>query len=169
MSQTARTFAPPRTRKLLLAIHIAFVGSWLGATVAMTFLSALGLLTSSAELRAAAYLIMSRMDTGLIVPLVIASIASGALLAVRTPWGLFQYRWIMAKIGIALAMVAFAVSTVMQWVQSLAAATAVAHNPANLAPTSAYLMASAILFVTGLWAIVFIAVYKPWARHQRSK
>lgn len=77
---------------------------------------------------------MSIMDRNLIVPLVVASILTGVVLALRTHWSLFRHFWVMAKLALALGMVVFAVSTVMPWVRALADATAAGGDVAWLRP-----------------------------------
>lgn len=161
---TAQRASSIGSRKLLLAIHLVFTGSWLGATGAMTFLAAIGVFTDNVELRQSAYLVMSRMDIGLIVPLVFLSIISGVILALKTPWGLFRHRWVVAKLAIAASMVVFAVSTVMPWVQELATTEVTREGAASAAQLSAYLLTSALVFLAGLFLVVLIAVYKPWGK-----
>lgn len=91
--------ASPGARKWMLFLHLLCIGGWLGATVAMAFLGLLGRTTGNPEVRRAAYLLMSIMDRNLIVPLVVASILTGVILALRTQWGLFRHFWVMAKLA----------------------------------------------------------------------
>lgn len=163
MSQSTHKLASPNARKLMLSLHIVCVGSWLGATVTMAFLSLLGLTTDNPEMRRAAYLLMSIMDRNLIVPLVAASILTGVVLALRTQWGLFRHFWVMAKLVLALGMVVFAVSTVMPWVHTLADATAAGGGDVALVEiVGQRLVIGAGIFLLALSVIVFLAVYKPW-------
>lgn len=169
MNQPPQATTSPAARKLMLFMHIVFAGSWLGATGAMAFLSMIGLLTDNSELRRSAYLLMSVMDRWLIVPLVLASILSGVVMALRTPWGLFRHYWVMAKLALSLAMVALAVSTVMPWVRLLAEATERGADAIAVAPVSRYLVISACIFLVALWTIVFLAVFKPWGKSGKEQ
>lgn len=49
MSPSNNKLFSPRTRKLVLSLHILCVGSWLGAAVAMAFLSLLGIASDNPE------------------------------------------------------------------------------------------------------------------------
>lgn len=162
MSQPTHKLASPGARKLMLSLHIVCVGSWLGAAVAMAFLSLLGIATDNPEVRRSAYLLMSIMDRNLIVPLVVASILTGVVLALRTQWGLFRHFWVMAKLVLALGMVVFAVSTVMPWVHALADATAAGGDVAVVGIVGQRLVIGVGIFLLALCAIVFLAVHKPW-------
>lgn len=153
--------ASPGARKWMLFLHLLCIGGWLGATVAMAFLGLLGRTTGNPEVRRAVYLLMSIMDRNLIVPLVIASILTGVILALRTQWGLFRHFWVMAKLVLALGMVAFAVSTVMPWVHALADATAAGGDVALVETVGQRLVVGAGIFLVALCAIIFLAVFKP--------
>ena len=157
----------PTGRKFLRILHFLFTGGWIGGTAAMTFLSVLGASTTNVEVKRAVYLIMSRLDTRFIVPLVLGSIVSGVVLAKKTPWGVFRYKWVAAKLGLAVAMVIFAVSTVMPRVRRLADASAHA-DWAVVASLDKTLVAAAIAFMFGLLAVIAIAVFKPWGKWRRD-
>lgn len=154
-------------RKLLRVVHFLFTGGWIGGTAAMAFLAVLGAVTTDPETRRATYAVMSRLDMAFIVPLVLGSITSGVALAMRTPWGLFKHRWIVAKLVLAVAMVVFAVSTVMRWVQRLASASAHGDHD-GLAALAARLVVAAVIFLLGLVTVVAIAVFKPGATRRQS-
>lgn len=162
MSRPTHGVASPRGRKLVLFLHIMCVGSFLGATVTMAFLSLLGIATDNPEVRRSAYLLMSIMDRTLIVPLVAASILSGVVLALRTQWGLFRHFWVMAKLVLVLGMVVFAVSTVMPWVRALADETAAGGDMALVGIVGQRLAVGAGILLTAMGVIVLLAVYKPW-------
>lgn len=168
MSHATHRSASPRARKLMLLLHIASVGSWLGATVTMVFLSVLGVVTDDPVVRRSAYLLMSIMDRNLIVPLVVASILTGVVLALRTHWGLFRHFWVMAKFVLAIGMTAFAVSTVIPWVHTLADQTATGGDAATVEIVGQRLVVGTGIFLLTLCVIVFLAVYKPWGAVKES-
>lgn len=153
----------PLGRKALRVLHFIFTGGWVGGTAAMTFLSVLGASTTDVEVKRAVYLVMSRLDAAFIVPLVFGSIVSGVILAAKTPWGVFRYKWVGAKLVLAVAMVIFAVSTVMRWVKRLADASA-NGDWGGVASLDRSLVVAAIAFMFGLAAIIVIAVLKPWGK-----
>lgn len=151
----------PAGRKLLLVLHIGCSVSWLGVGSTMAVLSLIGLLAQTADLRHAAYAFMHIFDLALVIPLMLVAIGSGLALAIGTPWGLFQYWWIVIKLLLSLAIVGFASAQENFWVRELAE-----QVPSNLAanPLGGYLAVCMGCFVAALWAATILSIYKPWGR-----
>lgn len=88
----------PRLRDIALTAHIASSVGWLGAVAAFLALAAAGLAGRDPERARAAYLAIEVVTWWVIVPLAFASLATGTVMAVGTPWGLFQHYWVLAKL-----------------------------------------------------------------------
>ena len=88
----------PLLRKLVLTAHVTFSVGWLGAVVAYFALSiTAGLTTEDAQTVRAAWVAMELIGWYVIVPLALASLLTGLVNALGTPWGLFRHYWVLAK------------------------------------------------------------------------
>lgn len=107
----------PPARKSLLTLHIAVSVGWYGAILTYIGLN-LPLLTSDDEqVLRGAYLMMRAVLLYVIVPLAVASVATGILQSLVTPWGLFKHYWVSISL----------------WVTVSAATILVLHVPAVIA------------------------------------
>ena len=89
----------PGWRKAVLFIHVATSVGFVGAVGAFLVLAIAGL--DGAPVYAAIGLITWEV----IVPLAFASLLIGIVSAMATPWGLWRYYWIVAKLGLTLLAV----------------------------------------------------------------
>jgi hypothetical protein len=89
---------PQQLRKVSLVAHVTTSLGWLGAVVAFLALSIVGLTAKDAETVRAAYVAMDQIGLLVIVPLSIASLASGLVMAIGTPWGLLRHYWVLSKL-----------------------------------------------------------------------
>lgn len=89
----------PGWRKAVLFIHVATSVGFLGAVGAFLVLAIAGLDG------APVYVAMGLITWEVIVPLAFASLLIGILSAVATPWGLWRYYWVVAKLGLTLLAV----------------------------------------------------------------
>ncbi|MCR4317340.1 MAG: DUF2269 domain-containing protein [Planctomycetes bacterium] len=87
----------PRVRKLALTIHIAFSVGWLGAVVAYLSIAVKGFFEADPGYVGSAYDSMETVGWYAIVPLCLASLATGLIQALGTEWGLFRHYWVSAK------------------------------------------------------------------------
>jgi len=152
----------PSLRKFALTAHIAFSVGWLGAVAAFLALAIAGLTSRDAQMVRAAYAAMELTARFVIVPLAFASLLSGLVQSLGTPWGVFRHYWVVAK----LLLTAFGTIVLLAKMPLIGYA---AHRAAETTPSSAYLhMAGMQLAVhaTGgllvLFVITALSVYKPW-------
>src|SRR5262249_53055105 len=85
-------------RKLALTTHVTSSVGWFGAVAAFLVLAVFGVTSMNAQTVRSAYLSMDTITWGVIVPFTVASLLSGLLQALGTTWGLFRYRWVVAKL-----------------------------------------------------------------------
>lgn len=88
----------PSLRKFMLAAHIATSVGVLGSIAAFLALALAGLTIEGSDAIRAAYLAMDLIASFVIVPLMFASLLTGAIQSLGTPWGLFRHYWIVAKL-----------------------------------------------------------------------
>jgi uncharacterized membrane protein len=88
----------PSYRKLALTTHVMSSVGWLGAVIAYLALVVAAMTRQDAETTRAAWTAMELTGWYVIVPLSLASLVTGIIQAVGTPWGLFQYYWVLFKL-----------------------------------------------------------------------
>jgi hypothetical protein len=152
----------PRLRKLFLTAHITFSVGWLGAVAAFLALVIAGLANRDPPMVRAAYAAMELTARFVIVPLAFASLLSGLIQSLGTPWGLFRHYWVLVK----LLLTTFATIVLLAKMPLIGYA---ARRAAETTPSSADLHAVGIqlaVHATGcllvLLVITALSVYKPW-------
>jgi hypothetical protein len=154
----ARRLAPP-WRKLLLTVHVGTSVGLLGADATLVLLGLAG--AGGADPRTV-YPAMHLLGTGLLVPLAVASLASGVLLGVLTPWGLTRHWWVLAKLALTTAGTVLALTVLTPALTAAAEVTRAGVLPSD-AQREALVRdpgaASVVLLIT-----LVLSVYKPWGR-----
>ena len=84
-----------RTRKLALAVHLIVSVGWIGAVAAYLALDLTAATSQNVDSVRAAYIGMDLIARTVIVPLAIASLVTGIIMAVGTTWGLFRHYWVV--------------------------------------------------------------------------
>jgi hypothetical protein len=85
----------PRVRKFALSAHLTFSVGWIGAVLAYLALG-LGAVTSEdVQTVRAAWTAMELTGWYVIVPLALASLLTGLVMALGTKWGLFRHYWVL--------------------------------------------------------------------------
>ena len=103
---------PPGIRKLMLTVHVSSSVGWLGAIAAYVALNVPALASADEQTVRAAYLMMDVVMRYALLPLAAASLATGILQALGTPWGLFRHYWV--TISLALTTFAFVILVLHQ-------------------------------------------------------
>src|SRR5882757_5508421 len=150
-----------RLRKLVLTVHIIFSVGWFGAVAAFLALAIAGLTSRDAQMVRTAYVGMELTARFVIVPLAIASLLSGIVQSLGTPWGLFRHYWVLAK----LLLTAFATAVLlakMPLIHYAARAAEATPSKTDLHTAGIQLAFHATGGMLVLLAITALSVYKPW-------
>jgi hypothetical protein len=86
---------PPGLRKFSLAVHLSFSVGWIGAVVAYLALGVAAANAQDAQTVRAAWIAMELTGWFAIVPLALASLLTGLVMALGTTWGLFRHYWVL--------------------------------------------------------------------------
>jgi len=151
----------PGLRKLTLTAHVTSSVGWMGAVACFLALAIVGLTSGEDHAVRAAYVAMKVTTWAVIVPLCLASLLTGLIESLATPWGLFRHYWVVAKLVLtALATVVLLVHTEPIGLLADAAAQAT-FGGADVQSTRIQLLvdAAAALFV--LLVATVLAIYKP--------
>ena len=148
----------PGLRKFALTVHLTFSVGWIGAVVVYLALGVSAVTSQDAQTVRAAWIAMELTGWFVIVPLSLASLLTGLVMSLGTPWGLFRHYWVL------IALVLTILSTVvlllhMPTVSSLAD-MARETDSANLGGLGGDLLDPGLGLVV-LLVITVLNVYKP--------
>jgi hypothetical protein len=87
-----------RVRKLALTVHVTSAIGWLGAVVAFLVLALAGLGRDDAAVARGIYVAMDLVTWWAIVPLCAATLLTGVIQSLGTPWGLMRHYWVVVKL-----------------------------------------------------------------------
>jgi hypothetical protein len=152
----------PSIRKLLLTAHITLSVGWFGAVAAFLALAIVGLTSRDAEMVRIAYTAMELTARFVIVPLAFASLLSGIVQSMSTPWGLFRHYWVLVKFLLTTfaAIVLLAKMPLIGYAARRAAETT--SSSVDLHTVGIQLAVHATGGMLVLLVITALSVYKPW-------
>jgi hypothetical protein len=151
----------PWLRKLALTAHVTFSIGWIGAVVGFLALAIAGLTSPNEQMVRSAYLSMDLIGWMVIVPLCLASLLSGVIQGLFTPWGLLRHWWVLVKLSVTVPLTIL-LMVHMQPTRRLAAVAAEsAISGAQLHPMQLQLAVDAAAALLALLAVVALAIYKP--------
>ncbi|MEJ7728552.1 MAG: hypothetical protein WKG00_05005 [Polyangiaceae bacterium] len=90
-------------RKVSLTAHVTSSVGWLGAVMVFLALAIAGMTGGDGSGARAAYIAMDLAAWRAILPLAIASLLSGVVQSLGTPWGLWRHHWVVAKLLLTIA------------------------------------------------------------------
>lgn len=94
----------PGLRKFALSVHLTFSVGWIGAAFAYLALGMGATTSEDVQTVRAAWTGMELIGWYVIVPLAVASLLTGLVMALGTKWGLFRHYWVL----ISFALTTFA-------------------------------------------------------------
>src|SRR5579872_6398220 len=163
-------------RKLALTAHVASSVGWLGAVAGFLALAVAGLSGHDERLVRAAYLSMNLMTWFVIVPLCFASLVTGIVQSLGTPWGLLRHYWVVVKL-VLTALATFILLVHTRPIGYLAEVAA-GRSPAGagLGDMQRQLAGDAGVALVLLLTTTALSVYKPqglswygWRRRNESR
>jgi hypothetical protein len=151
----------PGLRKFALTAHVICSVGLLGAIAGFLALAVAGLTSQNDQMVRAAYLAMDLIARFVILGLAFASLLTGVIQSVGTPWGLFRHYWVLIK----LALTAFATGVLLVKMElighaaDLSAETMLPRGDLRAAGIQLVIHASGGLLV--LVAPAVLSMYKP--------
>ena len=152
----------PRLRKFTLIAHVVSSVGWLGAVIIVLALAVTALSTEDLQTLRAVYVALDLTAWSALVPLALASLATGIVQALGTKWGLFRHYWVVVKLLITV----FATAVLLLYTQTLEHFAGIAGRPSlseedvSALQTPSVALHSAIAMLLLLIATT-LAVYKP--------
>jgi hypothetical protein len=162
-------------RKFALTAHVTSSVGWLGAVAGFLALAVAGLFGHDERVVRAAYLSMDLMTRLVIVPLCFASLVTGIVQALGTPWGLLRHYWVVVKLALT-TLATFILLVHTRPIRDLADVAAVTSpSAAGLGDVQRQLVGDAGFALVVLLTTTALSVYKPqgltpygWRRRQAS-
>lgn len=143
----------PRLRRLALVTHVAVSVAFPGAVACFLAMAIVGLL-GPPDLASAMYAGMQLITLCVVVPLCSASLLTGVICSLGTPWGLFRYWWVIVKL--AATVVATAVLLL-----HLGPIDVLAHTSMRSVGTQMQMALAASAALLLLVVLVILSIYKP--------
>jgi hypothetical protein len=166
-----RVLSPP-VRRLALAVHCS-VG-WLGAVVAYLVLD-LTVATSKDDAAVrSAWTAMGLVVSWAIVPVALASVLTGLVIALGTKWGLFRHWWVLVSfvLTVLATVVLLSEARVVTRSAAIAAASTTAVELRSLPPTLPHSIGGLVV----LLVVQVLNIYKPqgvtpygWRKQQEER
>lgn len=142
----------------MLTVHVATTVGWLGAAAAFLALTIAGLTSQDARMVRATYLVAEPITSYALVPLSLASLLTGLVQSLGTPWGLVRHYWVVFK----LLLTVFATIILLQYTQTVSQFARVAADAEHVDPDG---LRSYLLHAGGgllvLLVTTTLSVYKP--------
>jgi len=151
----------PSLRKFALTAHVTSSVGLLGAIAAFLALAVAGLTGQDAQIVRAAYLAMELTARFVIVPLAFASLLTGLIQSLGTPWGLFRHYWVVVKLLLTVfaAVVLLVKMELIGYAARVAAETTLSRVHLRAAGIQLVVHAAGGLLV--LLVPTVLSVYKP--------
>lgn len=144
-----------------MTAHITASVGWMGAVAVFVVFAAIGLVSSNEQLVRAVYLTMSPMAWYAILPLCLASLATGLIQSYGTPWGFFRHYWVVFKliINVLSTLILMVHMAPIDFMSGAAADGPIMHGQ-HISLRIQMLVASS-LAVVALLVATALSVYKP--------
>jgi hypothetical protein len=151
----------PRLRKFALTAHVTSSVGWFGAVAGFLALAIAALTSRDAHTVRGVYLAMELMGWYVIVPFCVASLVTGLVMSLGTPWGLFRHYWVLVKILITVvsALILFGFTQTLGFLGNLAADMTLSIDELRNLSQSPVLHSGGGLLA--LLVTTILAVYKP--------
>jgi hypothetical protein len=150
----------PAVRKLALAIHLTTSVGWIGAVAGYLALDVTVTTSGDPSVVRAAWVAMGLIASRVIVPLAIASLLTGLVMALGTKWGLFRHWWVL----ISFLLTVGATGVLLSETRVIAASASVAADPTSTTDQLLALPSTLPHSVGGLvvlLAVQVLNIYKP--------
>ncbi|MBI2076802.1 MAG: DUF2269 family protein [Euryarchaeota archaeon] len=150
----------PKLRKLMLIVHLVVSIGWIGAVAAYLVLDLTATTNDDPATLRAAYMSMGLITWRAIVPLAVATLATGLVMSLGTKWGLIRHYWAI----ISLVLTVLAIAVLLSETRTIDRYAALAEDPST--PDGALRALGGTLphSVGGLFVLLVVTVlnvYKP--------
>lgn len=147
------------SRNLLVWLHATTSIAWMSQALALFALLITGLSTNDAGIRLSAYSMAKMLDKEVLLHMANTAIFTGLMLSALTPWGYFQYWWVLMKFVITITQLYMGIFILSPRLDALAQA-AEQGQPGS----PEFLIFGSLLMVSAIAFQAWLSVAKPWKR-----
>jgi hypothetical protein len=148
-----------RARRALLTCHIVAGVGLLGSVAVVLAINIRAAATTDAQLAASSYELLAMLTLAFGIPLSFASLISGVLLGLATPWGVLRYAWVISKLVLVVGVILVGALVLGPGTDAMR------HGEGG---AEARLIAGASYDVMALTLATVLSVFKPRRRPQRE-
>ena len=148
-------------RKIVLTAHIVCSVGWLGAVAGFLALALAGISIANAQSMRGVYLAMHLTTRHVILPLALASLVTGVVCSLSTPWGLLRHYWILIKLLVTVFSTVVLMIHMSPIEALAAAATDSSPLDAGLHSAQAMMVVASGAALAALLVLTGLSVYKP--------
>jgi hypothetical protein len=156
----------PRTRKVLLVLHVASAGTWLGIDVVLGIL-VFAALTGSGDGPAIAIAGAGLFATWPLAAVGLLCLGTGILLGLGSKYGLVRYWWVAVKLVLNVVLVTLVAVSLAPELGTLAASAQRSLADGHELPDLRNLAFPPIVSTTAVLFAMTLSTFKPWGRVRR--
>ena len=161
----------------MLTVHITASIGWIGAVIAYLVLVCAAMTSTNERLLTAVWMALYLMGYFAVVPMALASLLTGIIQSVATPWGLFKHYWVIISLGLTI----FATIILLQHMQTVSFFAALAAETSDVNSSGLREALKGEVFHAGIGLLVLLVVqvinvYKPrgltpygWRKQQEQR
>ena len=151
----------PALRKFALTAHVTASVGWLGAVACFLVLAVVGVRSEDGVTVRAAYVSSDAITWFAIVPFAVASLLTGLVVSLGTPWGLFRHYWVVVKLTLTILATLLLLLHTRPIGFLARAAREMTFSGPEIGRLQIQLVADAVAAVVALLINVTLSVYKP--------
>jgi hypothetical protein len=151
----------PAMRKFTLTAHVTCSVGWLGAVVAFLAVSVAGLRSTDPQVIRSSYVTLELIGWFVIVPMSLASLATGLVQSLGSAWGLFRHYWVIFKLLITIVATGLLLLHMQPTSDVADVAAKTGLSPTDLRGLRIQLIGDAAAAVLVLVIATVLSVYKP--------
>jgi hypothetical protein len=161
----------PRTRKLVLLVHVISSVGWLGIHLGNIVFVMVGLLTSDPATQRTAFLAVELLGGIVLIPISLLAFTTGVILGLGTKWGLVRHWWVLTKFVLTLVPVFLIPLSLLPGYGELADAVRLAPDGqlADVGSHGSSMVGAAVVSTTMYVTSTVLSVFKPWGRTRWGK
>lgn len=154
----------PVLRKFALTVHVIVSVGWLGIVAGFLALAIAGLICPDVELVRASYVAMDLIYRTVVIPLGLASLATGIISSLGTDWGLLRHYWVVVKLLLTVPAVWLMLVHLQPVAYVARAALAMTSSGNDLVGMRVQLIVYAVAALLVLLTAIGLSTFKPRGR-----
>lgn len=161
----------PRTRKLVLLLHVISSVGWLGIHLGNIVMVLTGLLTSDPLTQQTAFRAVDLLGGMVLIPISLLSFTTGVILGLGTKWGLVRNRWVLTKFVLTLVPVILIPLSLLPGYAELVDVVNAAPSGqlADVGASGTSMVGAAVVSTTMYLTSTVLSIVKPWGRTRWGK